>query len=125
MTDLSTTSSDTGSQMMEKTIDIKPLKYKLLFHASLEMRISIHRCINSIKDFCSEIFCLLLIMALFPLLICFALVGKEPHEENFSGMIFSLILKNWLSLSLYLGFVLAFCYFILRAIGNAVVWVVG
>lgn len=122
MTDPFIVSSDAGSQMTEKILDARPLKYKPLFNTRLEMRLSIGRCKNLIKDFFSEFLCLVLTVALFPLLILFYLLGNEPAENNLSGIVFSLILKNWFSLSLYLGVVLVFCYFILRAISGAIVW---
>jgi hypothetical protein len=122
MTDPFIASSDAGSQMTEKILDDRPLTYKPLFSARFEIRLSISRCKNSIKDFFSGFLCLVLTVALFPLLILFSLIGNEPAENNLPGIVFSLILKNWFSLSLYLGAVLIFCYFILRAISGAIVW---
>lgn len=121
MTDPFIASSDVGPQMTEKILDARPLKYKPLFNTLLEMRMSISRCKNSIKDFCGELLCLLLTVALFPLLILFSLLGIDPAENNLSGITFSIILKNWFSLSLYLGVFLVFCYFILWAISGAIV----
>ncbi len=123
MTDPFIASSDARSQMTEKILDNRPLKYKPLFNARFEMRLSISRCKNSIKDFSNEFLCLVFTVVLFPLLILFSLLGNEPAENNLAGIVFSLILKNWFSLSLYLGVVLVFCYFILRAISEAIVWV--
>ena len=122
MTDPFIASSDVGSQMTEKILDARPLKYKPLFNTLLEMRLSVSRCKNSIKDFCGEFLCLVLTVALFPLLILFSLLGIEPTENNLPGIVFSLILKNWFSLSLYLEVVLVICYFILRSISGAIVW---
>ena len=89
------------------------------------MHLPLRKKLDSLKDSFGQAICLVLTMGIFPVLILYSLVGIQPNENNLSGMLITLTLKNTFTLVLYFVMFITLSYLILSSVFGAVVWVLS
>ena len=89
------------------------------------MLLPLREKLDSLKDYFGQAICLVLTMGIFPMLILYSLGGIQPNENNLSGMLITLIVKNTFALVLYFVVFITVIYLILSSVFGAVVWMVN